>query len=155
RLVERPVDLQHRHLVLGHRSCSHAVWAVQPRMSLKAHSEPSDTPKVRAGQSIPPTMDGVLDALPPELVVARDGEARFVAGPAGAFVLAPAPAPGSDVDAAERLLGLAQRTRAELCRHVAWVPFVDALLVSGSRRVRRSVVTVAPLDLLAVVLTEG
>jgi hypothetical protein len=57
--------------------------------------------------------------------------------------------------AARRVLDLAARTRAEVGEHVAWVPFLDSLLVSASRLVRRTDVTVAPVDLLGVVLTEG
>jgi hypothetical protein len=111
---------------------------------------------VRAGHPLPSAIDQVLAGLPPALVVASDGDARFVAGPAGAFVLLPTPPRGPAVDgAARRIQDLAARTRADLGEHVAWVPFLDALLVSASRLVRRADVTVAPVDLLGVVLTEG
>jgi hypothetical protein len=111
---------------------------------------------VRAGHPLPSAIDQVLDGLPPDLVVAADGDARFVAGPAGAFVLLPTPPRGPAVDgAATRIHDLAARTRAELGDHVAWVPFLDALLVSASRLVRRDDVTVAPVDLLGMVLVEG
>jgi hypothetical protein len=98
----------------------------------------------------------VLAALPPEVVVAVDGEARLVAGPAGAFVLLPTPPRGPVLaEAARRVHELARQTRCALCDHVSWVPFLDTLLVSTSRLVRRTDVTVAPVDLLAVLLTEG
>jgi hypothetical protein len=125
-------------------------------MSLKAQRAPADTSSVRAGHPLPAAVDRVIADLPPDFVVAQDGEARFVAGPAGAFVLMPTPARGPAVDdAAARVHRLARRTRSELGDHVAWVPFLDALLVSTSGLVRRPDVTVAPIDLLAVVLTEG
>jgi hypothetical protein len=111
---------------------------------------------VRAGHPLPDAIDQVLASLPTALIVAADGDARFVAGPAGAFVLLPTPPRGPAVDgAARRVHDLAARTRTDLGEHVAWVPFLDSLLVSTSRLVRRADVTVAPVDLLGVVLTEG
>jgi hypothetical protein len=125
-------------------------------LSLKAQRAPADTPYVRAGHPLPAAVDRIVAELPPDFVVARDGDARFVAGPAGAFVLMPTPARGPVVDdAAARVHRLARRTRSDLGDHVAWVPFLDALLVSAGGLGRRPDITVAPVDLLAVVLTEG
>lgn len=125
-------------------------------MSLKARRARADTHQVSDGHPLPTAVDQVLASLPDEVMVAGDGEARLVVGPVGAFVLLPTPARGPAVgDAARRLHDLARRTRSQLGQHVAWVPFLDALLVSASRLMRRADVTVAPVDLLAVVLTEG
>jgi hypothetical protein len=125
-------------------------------MSLKAYGAPADTITVRAGHPLPAAVDRVLIALPPNFVVAADGEARFVAGPVGAFMLLPTPTRGPALaEAAAAVRRRAEQTRAGLCDHLAWVPFLDTLLVSSNRFVRRADVTVAPVDLLAVVLTEG
>jgi hypothetical protein len=125
-------------------------------MSLKAYGGPADTITVRAGHPLPAAVDRVLTGLPSNYVVAVHGEARFVAGTAAAFVLLPTPTRGPALaEAAHTVRQLAERTRGGLCDHLAWVPFLDTLLVSSNRFVRRSDVTVAPVDLLAVVLTEG
>jgi hypothetical protein len=125
-------------------------------MSLKAYGGSADTITVRDGHPLPAAVDRVLRTLPANYVVAADGEARFVAGPAAAFVLLPTPTRGPALaEAAAAVRQLAERTRSGLCDHVAWVPFLDTLLVSSNRFVRRADVTVAPVDLLAVVLTEG
>jgi hypothetical protein len=111
---------------------------------------------VRAGHPLPSAVDELLTSLAPDIVVAADGDARLVVAPVGAFVLAPTPARGPALDAGARQVHeLASGTRAALCRHLSWVPFLDALLVSSSPLVRRTDITVAPLDLLCDVLTEG
>lgn len=101
-------------------------------------------------------MDAVLASLPPAYFVAGQDDARFVVGPGGAFVLLPTDSAPADVTrAAERLHGLALTTRDALCDHLTWVPFLDALLVFTGDPPRSTEVTVAPLDLVRVVLTEG
>ena len=127
-------------------------------MSLKAHAHRADSKPVHDGDQLLSSLDGVLADLPAGFVVAADGDARLVLGPAGAFVLVPAPPPGADDDverAARRLHALATRTRASLGEHLAWVPFLDPLLVADGDEVRCTEVAVAPLDLLATVLTSG
>jgi hypothetical protein len=103
---------------------------------------------------MPRRMDRVLASLPPLYVVAASGTARFVVGPSGAFVLLPGSPDGVD-HAAARLDLLVQSTRTALCDHLAWVPFLDALLVSDADVKQRAPVTIVALDLLHDVLTEG
>ena len=101
-------------------------------------------------------MDAVLASLPAAYFVAGQGDARFVVGPGGAFVLLPtATAPAEFHRAADRLHDLAMSTRNALCDHLTWVPFLDALLVITGDPPRSTEVTVAPLDLVRDVLTEG
>jgi hypothetical protein len=126
-------------------------------MSLKAQAPPADTNPVRAGDSPAAELDDILDALPDGFVVARhDSDARLVIGPSGAFVLVPLPAARQARDeAAGRVHRLAQETRVGLGEYLAWVPFLDALLVSTGPLVRGAGVTVAPVDLLGAVLRDG
>jgi hypothetical protein len=126
-------------------------------MSLKAHAPATDSTIVDAGDQLPIALDDVLAALPDGFVVADDGAGgRLVVGPPGAFVLLPLPVGGNARDdAARRVHVLAHETRAELGEHVAWVPFLDALLVSTGPLLRGADVTVAPLDLLGAVLRDG
>jgi hypothetical protein len=133
------------------------TWAVRPRMSLKAQRSPADTRIVHNGEPLPIALDRVLRALPGGHVVASDGDARLVVGPSGAFVLVPAPWPGgpAPADAGHRVHALAARTRAGLGDHLTWIPFLDPLLVTAGPVVRDAGVTVAPVDLLAGVLTGG
>ena len=101
-------------------------------------------------------MDAVLASLPPAYFVAGQDDARFVVGPGGAFVLLPTATTPSELHrAADRLHELAMTTRDALCDHLTWVPFLDALLVITGEVPRSTEVTVAPLDLVRVVLTEG
>lgn len=102
-------------------------------------------------------IDEVLSSLPPLHVVASSDDARFVAGPSGAFVLLPGSAAvgGGVVGAAARLDRLVQTTRSSLCDHLRWVPFLDSLLVSEADVRGPAPVTIVALDLLHDVLTEG
>lgn len=102
----------------------------------------------------PSRMDRVLMALPPSHVVASNASARFVVGPSGAFVLLSIGSPDAVNGSAARLDLLVRSTRAALCDHLSWVPFLDSLLVSDTD-VRRAPVTVVALDLLHDVITEG
>jgi hypothetical protein len=128
-------------------------------MSLKAQARRADTTLVHAGPPLSTALDDVLGDLPGSFVVAADGDARLVVGPAGAFVLLPLVPPAgyqSEVDeAARRVQALAARTRSGLSDHLTLVPFLDPLLVSTGPLVRDLHVTVAPVDLLADVLTSG
>jgi hypothetical protein len=111
---------------------------------------------VRVGSVLASTIDEVLRCLPAQHIVATHGDARFVAGPAGAFVLLAIPArrPGLDAVAGD-LHSLALRTRDALCDHLTIVPFLEALLVGAAQQARAVEISVAPVDLLGVVLTEG
>ena len=104
-------------------------------------------------------LDEVLSSLPPLYVVARRDDARFVAGPSGAFVLLPhveVDRNGAGISAAAgRLDLLVQSTRSALCDHLSWIPFLDSLLVSEADVKGPAPVTIVALDLLHDVLTEG
>jgi hypothetical protein len=104
-------------------------------------------------------LDGVLSSLPPLYVVATGDDARFVAGPSGAFVLLPhleTNRNGAGISAAAtRLDQLVQSTRTALCDHLSWIPFLDSLLVSEADIKGPTPVTIVALDLLHDVLTEG
>jgi hypothetical protein len=101
-------------------------------------------------------IDGVLATLPPAYLVAGQADARFVVGPTGAFLLLPAGREHAAVAlAADQLAALVNKTRNALCDHLTWVPFLDALLVTTADPPRGADVTVAPLDLVHDVLTEG
>jgi hypothetical protein len=101
-------------------------------------------------------VDAVVQALPERYLVGGCDDARFVIGPTGAFVLLPGTSPVRALTRdADRLHRLTEVTRDALCDHLTWVPFLDALVVTAGDLVRSAEVTVAPLDLLNVVLTEG
>ena len=99
-------------------------------------------------------VDRALRALPGDFAVAGAGATRLVIGPPGAFVLEPTTPDRLDV-AAARVAGLAVATRAILADHVAWVPFVDGLVVAGDHAAAHPSVTVVPPDLLADTLVRG
>lgn len=116
----------------------------------------TDRTIVMTDDEIRGAMDRVLTGLPPVHVLAGQQDARLVVGPAGAFVLAPA---GSDrlelASAAQRLEAMALATRESLCAHLAWIPFLDAIIVTADDPPRSLTVTCAAVDLLHDVLTEG
>jgi hypothetical protein len=127
------------------------------QLSLKAQAPPADTTIVDPGDRLANALDDVLTALPDGFIVADDGVgAHLVVGPPGAFVLMALPADRrARDDAAQRVHVIAQTTRAELGEHLAWVPFLDALLISTGALLRGADVTVAPVDLLGAVLRDG
>lgn len=99
-------------------------------------------------------LDRLLTSLPREYAVGALRDDRFVAGPAGGFVLRAA-SEDAERDAHE-LLQLTGATRVALSDHLPWVPFLDPLLVSptaGSHH--HPDVTVVPVDLLVDVLRDG
>jgi hypothetical protein len=107
--------------------------------------------------SITPTppegLDEVLAGLPAGIAVGRRDQARLVVGPSGAFVLVTDEA--DLVEAAERAHCLAGRTRSVLARHLSWVPFIDAAVVSGrGAHADLPALVVAP-DLVAELLVSG
>jgi len=110
-------------------------------------------------------IDGLLAELSPTYTIASQGPARLVAGPTGVFVLVLS---GDDVERATELAArLAPATRAALADHLAWVPFVDAVVVIGrdGRRTEHdrephpatgaSDAIAVPVDMLGEVLVEG
>jgi hypothetical protein len=100
-------------------------------------------------------IDQVLAELPSTWVIGWLDETRLVIGPTGAFVLIPAQL---DVaGAAERAQALAGRTRQMLARHLSWIPFIDAAVVTTADKRTRSAVAavVVPVDLLGEVLIDG
>ena len=99
-------------------------------------------------------LDRLLTALPREYAVGALRDDRFVAGPAGGFVLRAA-SEDPERDAYD-LLALTSATRVALSDHLPWVPFLDPLIVSptaGSHH--HPDVTVVPADLLLDVLRDG
>ena len=98
-------------------------------------------------------IDGILAALPPSFRWFDGGEVRMVAGPTGLFLVAPAGADGVP-GTASRLARRAAATRDALAAELAWVPFVDALVVADSEA-SPGPATVVPAGLLHRVLTEG
>ena len=126
-------------------------------MGLKTYVPATDRTNVMmTGDEIRGAMDRVLTGLPPVHVLAAHNDARLVVGPAGAFVLVPARAERLEqAGAAQRLEALALSTREALCAHLAWVPFLDAIIVSPDDPTRSLTVTCAAVDLLHDVLTEG
>lgn len=100
-----------------------------------------------------PSLDGVLDALPSSWAIGGREDARLVVGPTGAFVLVP----GEEnlASAAERAHNLAQRTRGALARHLSWVPFIDAAVVTSGNHHGEDASIVVAVDLLGELLVQG
>jgi hypothetical protein len=122
-------------------------------LGLKAYGTRADESGVPAREIQPIDVDAVLAALPQGWSVASTDGARFVAGPTGAFVLVAGwrePEAGADLAA-----HLAATTRTALAEHVAWVPFIDAIVVTGGGRRPKGPATPIPLDLLGEVLVQG
>jgi hypothetical protein len=98
-------------------------------------------------------IDRLLAGLPATHTVASQDAARLVVGPCGATVVLLGE---RDVpDAADRAARLAAATRTALADHVAWVPFVDAVVVTDDADRSATAATVVPPDLLGEVLVEG
>jgi hypothetical protein len=124
-----------------------------PRLGLKAHGARADESGVSAREIQPIDVDGVLAALRRGWSIASTDGARLVAGPTGAFVLVAA---GQEPEAAADLAAyLAATTRSALAEHVSWVPFIDAIVVTGGGRGPKGPATPIPLDLLGEVLVQG
>jgi hypothetical protein len=116
----------------------------------------TDRTSVMSGHEIRIGMDAVLTSLPAVHVLAGQDDARLVVGPVGAFVLVPSAAGRQELLAAShRLEALAGTTREALCAHLAWIPFLDGLIVTSDDPPRSLHITSAALDLLPTVLTEG
>ena len=101
----------------------------------------------------PDRLDAVLATLPPEWAVAQLGRDRLVAGPAGAFVLRPST--GEHHRDARRITQLARATRTGLSDHLAWIPVIDALLVTPNRVHEPVGATVIPVGMVTSLLQEG
>lgn len=99
----------------------------------------------------PDDLDCVLDALRDPYLVRPLGSARFVLGPSGAHVISVDDATSS----APRVLAhLATVARAALAEQTAWVPFIDALLVTG-RLAPCPPATRVPPEMIASSLVNG
>lgn len=101
----------------------------------------------------PDRLDAVLATLPPEWAVAELGRDRFVAGPAGAYVLRPST--GEHHRDARRVTQLARATRTGLGDHLAWIPVIDALLVTPRRVDDHIGATVIPVAMVPSLLQES
>lgn len=99
-----------------------------------------------------PGVDETLLRLPALHVVAHRGAHRLVLGPPGAFVLTTAGERPEQT--AVEVRATAHAARGELARHLAWVPFVDALVVVGAVDAP-SIDGAVPVDLLLDVLVSG
>jgi len=100
-------------------------------------------------------VDHILAELPSSWVIGWQDQCRLVIGPSGAFVLIAAPVELDD--AADQAQALAVRTRTILARHISWIPFIDAAVVTAADRPSEAAVSaiVVPVDLLGELLTEG
>ena len=77
----------------------------------------------------------------------------MVISPTGAFVLVENE---SDLAAAaETAHALAGRTRSALARHLSWVPFIDAAVVTSGHHHSEAASIVVPVDMLAELLIKG
>jgi hypothetical protein len=83
----------------------------------------------------------------------RRHDARLAVGPTGVFVLVPDD--GNLTAQAEAAHALAQRTRAALARHLSWVPFVDAAVITSADHHLDTAAVLVPLDLLLELLVQG
>ena len=101
----------------------------------------------------PDRLDAVLATLPPDWAVAQLGRDRFVCGRAGAFVLRPST--GEHHRDARRVTQLARATRTGLGDHLAWIPVIDALLVTPARVLEHVGATVIPVAMVTSLLQEG
>jgi hypothetical protein len=99
------------------------------------------------------SLDGLLAGLPADWVIGHRDTARLAVGPTGAFVLVPGE--GDLAAVADHAHELAQRTRAALARHLSWVPFVDAAVVTSDDRHGDAAAILVPLDLLLELLVQG
>ena len=95
----------------------------------------------------------MLDALPSDWAIGGREDARLVVGPTGAFVLVPGEE--DPTASAERAHNLAQRTRGALARHLSWVPFIDAAVVTVGNHHAEAASIVVPVDLLGELLVKG
>jgi hypothetical protein len=98
-------------------------------------------------------LDDLVLRLPRDYALGSLGEARLVAGPPGAFILRAA---GDDLEReARELLQVTNATRVALSDHLHWVPFLDALLVTGGENHQHPDVTLVPADMLLDVIRDG
>jgi hypothetical protein len=99
------------------------------------------------------SLDSLLDGLPDGWLIGHRQSARLAVGPSGAFVLVP-----GDADlaaAAVRAHDLAERIRSALARHLTWVPFVDAAVVTSYDRPAEAAAVLVASDLLTEFLVQG
>lgn len=98
-------------------------------------------------------LDRLLTTLPRDHALGALGEARFVMGPAGGFILQ---VTGDDLERdTYDLVKLTNATRIALSDHLPWVPFLDPLLVAPEAIRHHPDVTVVPADLVLDVVRDG
>lgn len=79
-------------------------------------------------------LDAALSRIARQVTLAHSGINRLVVGTGGVFVLRPIE-PGDDsTDAVSDVERLAAATRERIAGHLAWVPFVDWLVVGHEPR---------------------
>lgn len=99
-------------------------------------------------------IDDVLGSLPETTMVAESGTARLVMATTGIFVVMPATP--DILGSTDQAHWLAAETRDVLATHLAWIPFVDAVVVCGDTPINDALsATVVPIDLLSDLLCEG
>ncbi len=98
-------------------------------------------------------LDRLLTTLGREYALGALGEARFVVGPAGGFIVQVL---GDNLERdTYELVKLTNATRIALSDHLPWVPFLDPLLVAPETVGHHRDVTVVPADLVLDVLRDG
>ena len=102
-------------------------------------------------RSLPDELEASLERLPAEFDATAIGPAWFVTGPTGVYVVM---AHDGSIDRARALGRLAATIRSALAEHMAWVPFVHAMLIDDQSTTIAQA-TVVPPALLNDVLTEG
>lgn len=110
------------------------------------------TRTARTTRTRPPTLEGVLAALPDPITVYIVEGTYFVVAPSGLFVVAENPIDLA-VGAAAAANG-ADRIRDTLATRLPWVPFVDAVVVSDRDGDGLPALTV-PIDLVASTILGG
>ena len=99
------------------------------------------------------SLDSLLDGLPAGWLIGHRQAGRLAIGPTGAFVLV-----SGDHDLATTAMwarDLAEDTRAALARHLSWVPFVDAAVVTSADRPAEAAAVLVASDLLTEFLVQG
>lgn len=102
-----------------------------------------------------PGMEDVLTRLPRPYIVIELTGARIVVGPSGAFVVGTATNREDVQDVADQLVRRAVGLRSALAERMAWVPFIDVLVVADDRDASALAATVVPLDLLEQTIVQG
>ena len=131
----------------------HYAIASRGKLFLKPEPDSADGPYVPTPLTTWQRFDALLVNLPRGWVIGHRDEARLVLGPSGSFVLVPG---AYDLAlAAEQAHRLAQHCRTAMARHLNWVPFVDAAVVTATDQAAEIAAIIVPIDLLTDLLTQG